>query len=219
MDISIYFPMWDDLTKSEQDILKSSAVLMKVQKGDIIHNGNECTGLIMIKSGILRAYVISDSGKEMTLYRLASDSMCLFSASCIVNNISFDIVIEAESDSEFILIPSEIYKNIMKHSVFLSNFTNELMAEKFSDVMWLMEQIAWKSFDKRLADFLIKESEIENSLTLNITHETIGNHMGNPREVVSRMLKYFQNENIVKLSRGIIEITDMDKLRRVAESD
>ena len=85
--------------------------------------------------------------------------------------------------------------------------------------MWLMEQIAWKSFDKRLADFLIKESEIENSLTLNITHETIGNHMGNPREVVSRMLKYFQNENIVKLSRGIIEITDMDKLRRVAESD
>lgn len=219
MDISIYFPMWDDLTKSEQDILKSSAVLMKVQKGDIIHNGNECTGLIMIKSGILRAYVISDSGKEMTLYRLASDSMCLFSASCIVNNISFDIVIEAESDSEFIIIPSEIYKNIMKHSVPLSNFTNELMAEKFSDVMWLMEQIAWKSFDKRLADFLIKESEIENSLTLNITHETIGNHMGNPREVVSRMLKYFQNENIVKLSRGIIEITDMDKLRRVAESD
>ena len=88
--------MWDDLTKSEQDILKSSAVLMKVQKGDIIHKGNECTGLIMIKSGILRAYVISDSGKEMTLYRLASDSMCLFSASCIVNNISFDIVIEAE---------------------------------------------------------------------------------------------------------------------------
>ena len=219
MDISIYFPMWDDLTKSEQDILKSSAVLMKVQKGDIIHNGNECTGLIVIKSGILRAYVISDSGKEMTLYRLASDSMCLFSASCIVNNISFDIVIEAESDSEFILIPSEIYKNIMKHSVSLSNFTNELMAEKFSDVMWLMEQIAWKSFDKRLADFLIKESEIENSLTLNITHETIGNHMGNPREVVSRMLKYFQNENIVKLSRGIIEITDMDKLRHIAESD
>ena len=209
MDISIYFPMWDDLTKSEQDILKSSAVLMKVQKGDIIHNGNECTGLIMIKSGILRAYVISDSGKEMTLYRLASDSMCLFSASCIVNNISFDIVIEAESDSEFILIPSEIYKNIMRHSVSLSNFTNE----------WLMEQIAWKSFDKRLADFLIKESEIENSLTLNITHETIGNHMGNPREVVSRMLKYFQNENIVKLSRGIIEITDMDKLRHIAESD
>ena len=165
MDISIYFPMWDNLTKSEQDILKSSAVLMKVKKGDIIHNGNECFGLIMIKSGILRAYVISDSGKEMTLYRLASDNMCLFSASCVVN------------------------------------------------------KIAWKSFDKRLADFLIKESEIENSLTLNITHETIGNHMGNPREVVSRMLKYFQNENIVKLSRGIIEITDMDKLRRVAESD
>ena len=219
MDISIYFPMWDNLTKSEQDILKSSAVLMKVQKGDIIHNGNECSGLIMIKSGILRAYVISDSGKEMTLYRLTSDNMCLFSASCVVNNISFDIVIEAESDSYFILIPSEIYKNIMKHSVSLSNFTNELMAETFSDVMWLMEQIAWKSFDKRLADFLIKESEIENSLTLNITHETIGNHMGNPREVVSRMLKYFQNENIVKLSRGIIEITDMDKLRRVAESD
>ena len=211
MDISIYFPMWDNLTKSEQDILKSSAVLMKVKKGDIIHNGNECFGLIMIKSGILRAYVISDSGKEMTLYRLASDNMCLFSASCVVNNISFDIVIEAESDSEFILIPSEIYKNIMKHSVSLSNFTNELMAEKFSDVMWLMEQIAWKSFDKRLAIFLYDEL-VKHGPIIRYSHMDIAKYLGSAREVVSRMLKYFETEGIVKVSRKEIEIIDKKKL-------
>ena len=91
------------------------------------------------------------------------------------------------------------------------------MASRFSDVMWLVEQIMWKSFDKRLAAFLLEESNIEDSLTLRITHEVIGNHLGNPREVVTRMLKYFADEGLVALSRGTVTLTDPDKLRKLAE--
>ena len=109
------------------------------------------------------------------------------------------------------------YKRVMEESAPLSNFTNEVMATRFSDVMWLVEQIMWKSFDKRLAAFLLEEASIEGTNELKITHEIIGNHMGNPREVVTRMLRYFQNEGMVKLSRGTIEITDQKKLEELSE--
>jgi len=83
--------------------------------------------------------------------------------------------------------------------------------------MWLMEQIMWKSFDKRLASFLLEESVLENSTSLKITHEKIANHMGTAREVVTRMLRYFQSEGMVKLTRGAVELIDEDKLEKLAE--
>ena len=122
---------------------------------------------------------------------------------------------EAEKDAQFWVIPSEIYKKLMEESTAVANYTNEVMATRFSEVMWLIEQILWKSFDKRLAAFLLEESRLEESSVLKITHEMIGNHMGNPREVVTRMLRYFQNEGIVRLGRGSVEITDMKKLKSI----
>ncbi len=167
---------------------------------------------MLVQTGLLRAYISSDEGREITIYRLFDRDLCLFSASCMMRSIQFEITIEAEKDSTFLLIPPEIYKGLMEESAPLANFTNEIMATRFSEVMWLMEQIMWKSFDKRLAGFLLEEAAIEGSDVLKTTHETIGNHLGNPREVVTRMLKYFQNEGMVKLSRGTIEITDRKKL-------
>lgn len=147
------------------------------------------------------------------MYRLFERDICLFSASCIMRSIQFDIVIEAEKDTEAWLIPAETYKGVMEESAPLANYTNEIMASRFSDVMWLIDQIMWKSVDRRLANFLLEESALENTSRLNITHEVIGNHLGTAREVVTRMLRYFQNEGMVKLSRGTVELTDMDKLR------
>ena len=135
----------------------------------------------------------------------------------MMRSIQFDVTIEAEKETELWVIPAETYKRVMEESAPLSNFTNEVMATRFSDIMWLVEQIMWKSFDKRLAAFLLEEASIEGTNELKITHEIIGNHMGNPREVVTRMLRYFQNEGMVKLSRGTIEITDEDALRDLAE--
>ena len=135
----------------------------------------------------------------------------------MMRSIQFDVAIEAEKDTELWVIPAETYKQVMDESAPLSNFTNEVMATRFSDVMWLVEQIMWKSFDKRLAAFLLEEASIEGANELKMTHEMIGNHMGNPREVVTRMLRYFQNEGMVKLSRGTIEIMDEDALRKLAE--
>lgn len=141
--------------------------------------------------------------------------MCLFSASCIMRSIQFEVTVETEKDTELWIIPAEIYQSIMEESAPVSNYTNELMATRFSDVMWLMEQVMWKSLDKRVAAFLIEEMSIEGTDQLKITHETIANHLGSHREVITRMLRYFQNEGMVKLSRGMIEITDAEKLEEL----
>ncbi len=209
MELKDFLPVWNKLEENQQRILSESAFERKYLKGDILHNGNyECQGLFCVRSGQIRAFIVSSEGREITLYRLFERDICLFSASCILNSIQFSVIISAEKDSEITVIPSDVYKEIMKTSAPLANYTNEILASRFSEVMWLIDQIMWKSFDKRLAAFLKEESVIENSLSLRITHETIGNHLGSPREVVTRMLKYFASEGIVKISRGVINIID-----------
>lgn len=218
MEVSYFFPIWGRLTPGQQAALSAAAFSRRVHRGDVIHNADaDCTGLLLIQSGQIRAFILSEDGREITLYRLFERDLCLFSASCMMRSIQFDITIQAEKDTELWVIPAEIYKQIMDESAPLSNFTGEVMAARFSDVMWLIEQILWKSFDKRLAAFLLEETAIEGTHTLRITHELIGNHMGNPREVVTRMLRYFQSEGMVKLSRGTVEIVDESRLRRLTE--
>ena len=216
MDFQSYFPIWNKLTAPQQERILSSLMERRVSKGTVIHNGSmDCTGLLLVKTGQLRAYILSDEGREITIYRLFDRDMCLFSASCMMRSIQFEVTIETEKDTELWIIPAEIYQNIMKESAPVSNYTNELMATRFSDVMWLMEQVMWKSLDKRVAAFLLEEMSIEGTDQLKITHETIANHLGSHREVITRMLRYFQNEGMVKLSRGTIEITDAKKLEEL----
>lgn len=218
MDFENYFPIWNKLTAQQKDRILSSLITRQIDKGTIIHNANtDCTGLLLIKSGSLRAYIISDEGREITIYRLFDMDICLFSASCMMRSIQFEITIEAEKDTKLWIIPAEIYKSIMEESAPAANYTNELMASRFSDVMWLIEQIMWKSLDKRVAAFLLEEASIEETKELKITHETIANHLGSHREVITRMLRYFQNEGMVKLSRGTVLLLDEEKLKALCE--
>lgn len=213
MEFENYFPVWNKLTANQKNRIQGSLIAKQVRKGIILHNGDmDCTGLLLVKSGQLRAYILSDEGREITLYRLFDRDMCLFSASCIMNSIQFEITIETEKDTELWIIPAETYKSIMKESAPAANYINELMASRFSDVMWLIEQVMWKSLDKRVAAFLLEESAIEETDKLKITHETIANHLGTQREVITRMLRYFQNDGMVKLSRGAIMILEKGKL-------
>jgi len=218
MNYLTYLSVFDKLTKSQQDALTSAAFVRKFRKSEILHNGSQdCTGLILVLSGQIRAFTISDDGREITMYRLFERDICLFSAACIMNSIQFDITITAEKDAEVLVIPSEVYKSVMEVSAPLANYTNEVMASRFSDVMWLIDQVMWKSFDKRLAGFLLNEANIEGTNTLKITHEIIGNHLGSPREVGTRMLKYFVNERLISLSRGTIEIIDKSGLKKITD--
>ena len=218
MNISEFFPFWKELTSKQQQMLTDSARNREVKKGTVVYNGSsDCLGLLLVSSGQLRAYILSEEGREITIYRLFDRDTCMFSASCMLQNLQFDLTIEAEKDSSLWVIPPDVFQTLMNESLPVSNFVNQVIAGRFSEVMWLIEQILWKSFDKRLAAFLLEESNIKESDTIKMTHEKIANHLGTAREVVTRMLRYFQNENILSLSRGTIEILDRKRLLAMAE--
>lgn len=215
MELRDFFPIWNQLASGQQETLIESTIQRAIPKGTLLHSGSmDCTGLLLVQHGQLRAYILSEEGREITLYRLLEGDICLFSASCMMRSIQFEVMIEAEKDTELWIIPADSYKSVMDQSAPLANFTNEVMAGRFSDVMWLLEQILWKRFDQRLAGFLLEESALEGTDVLKITHETIGSHLGNPREVVTRMLRYFQNEGLVKLARGTVEITNRAAMQK-----
>lgn len=217
MDFAEAFPLWNALNEAQQGRLQSAVALKRVAKGTIIHNGSaDCMGLLLINAGQLRAFILSEDGREITIYRLFDMDICLFSAACMMRNIQFDITIEAEKDSDIWVVPADVYMQIMKESAPVANYTNEIMAGRFSEVVWLIEQIMWKRQDARLAAFLVEESRLEQSSVLKITHERIAAHLGTAREVITRMLRYFQSEGMLRLSRGSIELTDVKRLEALS---
>lgn len=218
MEIKEFFPIWDKMTAGQQEALVSGARRQVLKKGTVIHRDTEdCAGLLLLEEGQLRAYMLSEEGREITVYRLLEGDICLFSASCMIRSLQSDIVIEAERDSRMWVISPGVYRKLMDESALIANYTNEIMASRLTDVMWLMEQVMWKSLDRRLASFLLEEADLEESCSLKITHEMIGNHLGTAREVVTRMLRYFQSEGMVRLSRGAVEITDRKKLEKLGQ--
>ncbi len=217
MDFAHYFPIWKKMTEDQQQRLQSVSEFMTVKAGTVLHDGSaDCLGMLLVRSGQLRAYLLSEEGREVTICRFFEMDICLFSASCVMPNMQYDIFVEAEKDTQLWVIPACLYQNLMDESIAISNYSHDLITSHFSDVMWLMEQIMWKSFDKRLAKFLLEESVLEDTAALKITHEKIANHMGTAREVVTRMLRYFQSEGMVNLTRGTVEITDSRALEKLA---
>ena len=218
MNFQSCFPIWHQLTDDQRERIYGSLISRSVQKGTVLHGGGDCTGLLLVRSGQLRAYILSEEGREVTIYRLFDRDLCLLSASCIMRSIQFDITVEAEKDMDLWMIPAEVYRRIMTESAPLSNYTNEIMAARFSEVMWLVEQIMWKSMDRRVAAFLLEEAAIEDAELLRLTHETIANHLGTHREVVTRMLRYFQDEGMVRLARGSVELLDKKRLEALRDT-
>ena len=210
------FPFWDDLSQVDKETFINSSQYISFRKGTNIHNGNECTGIILIRTGSLRLYILSDEGKEITLYRLFPGEMCILSASCVLNNITFDVFVDAEENSECIIVGGCAYAALAERNNEAKIFALETALARFSDVMWVMQQILFMSMDKRLAIFLLDELSKTGGDTVRLTHEQIAKYMGSAREVVTRMLKYFSSEGIVELSRGGIKVLDMKRLRDLA---
>lgn len=207
---------WDKLNAKEQALILDNIISAKYRQGENIHSGdNDCVGILLIKSGELRTYILSEDGREITLYRLVKGDVCILSASCILKNITFDVHIDAEHDSEVLLINSNIFQQICSENIYAENFSYKAVVDRFSDVMWAMQQILFMSFDKRLAIFLLDELSKNGTDSISLTHEQIAKYMGSAREVVSRMLKYFENEGFVKLSRGGVKVIDKKSLREL----
>ncbi len=196
-------PFWNTLSDAEKTTILQGTIKFTHKKGDVVHEDrNTCTGLLMVTSGQLRVYIISESGKEITLYRLFERDVCVLSASCLIRNITFDVHVMAEKETTMLRIATDTYKEAGKTNNGVLDFTNELVSSRFSDVMWVVEQIVFMSFDKRLAMQLLELAAINESDSFKITHDQLARDLGTAREVVTRMLSRFSEDKLVSLSRG-----------------
>lgn len=209
-----YLPFINRLDQAELNLLLSTCSKSAYAPGEIILNRDkECNGLVIVKSGQLRAYFESEDGKEITLYRLLSGDICILTASCVLKNITFEVTLEVEKDSMVTFVPATTWGKLAEKNSFVKEFSMGLVNERFSETMWVMEQMVSKNMGQRVAAFLLEQSALENSETLFMTHETIAKNLGTAREVVSRILKYLENDGLLKLSRGLIALTDLKSLR------
>lgn len=209
------FPFWNKIPESDRRFICCNSLAVTYPKGTNIHDGNGCSGVIFVRSGSLRLYMLSEDGKDITLYRLHKGDMCMLSASCVLRTIAFDVFVDAEENSECYTISGSAFAEVSDRNPEIRIFALETAVSRFSDVMWVMQQILFMSMDKRLAIFLSDESARTSSDTITLTHEQIARYIGSAREVVSRMLKYFAGEGIVEVSRKGIKILDKQRLRQL----
>ncbi len=210
------FFAWENLSQKEQDAFLANTKLMQIPKYTCIHSGDQtCAGLLSVRSGMLRIYLLSEEGRDITLYRLGPGDMCILSASCMLSNITFDVHIDTEEDTELWMTSAPFFANLSDNNIYVECFSYKLAADRFSDVMWAMQQLLFMKMDKRLAIFLWDEMAKTDSETILYTHEQVAKYMGSAREVVTRMLKHFVEEGIVQLSRGGIKILNKEKLREL----
>lgn len=207
------FPFWDVCSEKDKDDICQNSRALSYPRGTQIHNGEDCSGVILVRTGCLRVYMMSEQGKDITLYRLYPGDLCMLSASCVLQAITFDVFVDAEEDSECYVISGSAFSMVSERNAQIKIFALQTALSRFSDVMWVMQQILFMSMDKRLAIFLLDETARTGGDTVFLTHEQIAKYMGSAREVVSRMLKYFSSEGIVSLSRKGVKIIDKQRLR------
>ena len=207
---------WDKLTEKEKVLLNESILIEKYEKGAIIYRQeNTCKGLMTVSSGQLRTYILSEEGREVTLFRVPANETCVLSASCLMESITFEVIVEAVEDTVVWIIPVAILNQIMAQNPYVELYLYKAATEKFSDVMWTMQQILFLRVDQRIAQFLWDEMVRKDSMKLHLTHDEIAKNIGSIREVVSKTMKYLAQENIIELGRGIVHIIQKEKLRKL----
>ena len=210
------FPFWARLSGQEKESFVQGCVPAAYTKGTHVHRADMgCKGVILVHSGLLRVYIVSEEGREVTLFRIRQGETCVLSASCLLDAIQFDILIEAAEDTRVSTLPAGVLDRVMESNPYVGLYLYRQAAERFSDVMWMMQQILFMGADRRVAIFLWDEMARENKTVLSMTHDEIARNIGSAREVVSKVMKYLSEEGIVALKRGQVEIRDREKLKRL----
>ena len=215
-----HLPFWPHLTADQRALLVSGTSRRSFRAGENVHGRTgDCTGILLVLSGELRSYFLSEDGREVTLYRLLPGSLCILSASCVLETITFDVSIDAEVDTELLVVRADVFNRLTKENIYMDRDVHKEAVARFSDVMWTMQQVLFMKLDRRLAIFLTEEVLDRDTDTLRMTHDQIARHVGSAREVITRMLKYFAAEGLVELGRGTVTVTDPEGIRALAGVD
>lgn len=208
-DFTDDLPFYRHLSKAQKNAFDEAAQLREISAGTLVKSASDdCAGILLLQSGVLRIYLLSEDGKEVTLYRLFPGETCVLSASCLLGQINFDVEIVAQADAVIYQIPMETIAPLMEANIHVENFIHKSAMHRFSKVIRSIESMVFLQLDQRLASFLLEEMDRTGSATLYLTQEEIAKSIASAREVVSRTLAHFQKEEILQLSRGKIVIAN-----------
>ena len=203
-------PFFKNLSEEEKNELILKSTVAKYEKGEIVHSKNSsCTGLLITISGNFRVFISAPSGRQITLFKLYDRDVCMLSASCAFQNLTYDVNLEAQSTATAIIIDSTLLKKLSQTNFDVMSYILNLTQDKLSEVMYVLEQTTFFSLDERITDYLLEQSRLQASKTIYITHENIANELGSSREVISRILKKFEKGGKVEVSRGKIKLIDL----------
>ena len=188
-------------------------MLFRSKKGEIVYSpASNCLGLVMVLGGVLRAYLVSEEGRKATIFRMRREEVCVLTMSCILTALTFDVEIEAEEDSEVLIIPANCFAAINENNIYVENYGYKLATEKYSEMMQAVQQILFMSLEERIGAFLIDELSATGSVRIHITKEALAENIGSAREAVSRSLKKMSEKGMIRVGRGCIEILDKKAL-------
>ena len=214
--LSNAYRFWGRLSDEEKTNILWGCVTVSYEKGMQVHRSDMgCKGAVLVLAGVLRVYIVSDEGREVTLFRIHEGESCVLSASCLLDAIQFDVLIEAAEAVQSLVIPVSVLHPIMENNPYVGYYLYKQVTERFSDVMWMMQQILFMGADRRVAIFLWDELVRAGRPVLSMTHDEIARNIGSAREVVSKVMKYMAEEGIVSLRRGRVEILDKGKLQKL----
>lgn len=210
------FPFWESLTEQQKTELCRNTLKSHCEKKTQLHfGGGECAGVQIIGSGRVRVFITSPGGGDITLFRLIGGDVSILSAACMLNGMDIELDMEMETDCTIYTIPKKVYRRLYDESAVVKDYTMEMISEKFSDIMWLLNQFLFSNVASRIAGALLEHRALEGGDELSLTHETIAKDAGTAREVVTRILKQFQSDGLVKLGRGKVIIEDPERLEKI----
>lgn len=210
------FPFWNQLTEGQRESVREHTVKTLCTKKTRLHfGGGECAGVQIIGYGRVRVFITSPGGGDITLFRLLDGDVSILSAACMLNGMDVELDMEMETDCEIYTIPKSIYRKLYDDCGEVKDYTMEMISEKFSDIMWLFNQFVFSNVASRIASAIIEHKVLSGSDQFEITHEALARDAGTAREVVTRILKQFQADGLVKLTRGKVEVLNEAGLRKI----
>ncbi len=208
------FPFWDHLTEEEKRLVADRTSVRRFETEQIISSSDtSCMGMVTVLKGGIRVSLLSDEGREITLYRLAEKECCVTTASCVIRQITFETVVTAIAETELLVIPSDVCLHLSDTNIYVRAFVFETETERFSQAIWVIQELLFRRFDQRLAAYLISEYEKRGTPDLVMTQEEAAREVNSAREVVARMLRQFAADGLVEVKRGHILLRDIDGLR------
>ena len=209
-------PFFAHLTGEEQNRLEQCAYIRSYEKGSLIFSPEqECLGLVAVLSGELCTVMLSPEGREILLYRLCQSEIDILSASCVINQITFETHMICDTDCKLMVIPAVCLSAFKESNIHVKCYIFEKLSERFSDVMNSMQEILFERVESRLAQAIYQRAKQSGKHEITVTHEQLANQINSSREVVSRILKNMEKQSIVRLGRGKITIINQKKLTQL----